>query len=220
MQQNIKRNYHKEMLKNIKDFINIEPKKRLLLHSCCAPCSSYVIEFLSQYFDITVFFYNPNIHPKAEFDKRFHEQLRYVKEAGYKYKVIEGKYDEKKYYEAVKGKEVLGEFSERCFACYEERMMVTAIYAKENDFDYFGTTLSISPLKNVEMINKIGSAIEKQIEVDFLLSDFKKNEGYKRSIELSHEYNIYRQEYCGCAFSKKEREEHHRKLLAQEMENK
>ncbi len=198
----MKKNYHKIMLQEINN--NIKEKKipKLLLHSCCAPCSSYVLEFLAQYFQIEIFFFNPNIYPEEEYKKRLQEQIRLVEEMKLFYKVIETEHESSSFYECVKGYEKMGEGSERCFRCYLLRLERTCKYAKENGFDYFTTTLTISPLKNAEKINEIGMLLGDKYDIKFLNSDFKKNNGYKRSVELSKEYNLYRQNYCGCVFSK------------------
>ena len=181
----------------------------LLLHSCCAPCSSYVLEYLSRYLQITVYYYNPNISEEAEYRKRVEEQQRLIRELPVKYPVsfLEGDYFPEEYDEAVRGMETLGERSVRCYACYKLRLEHTAIVAKEKGFDYFTTTLSISPYKNANWLNEIGEAMSVQYAVPYLYADFKKRNGYKRSIELSAKYHLYRQDFCGCKFSKREREE-------------
>ncbi|MDL2310565.1 epoxyqueuosine reductase QueH [Peptostreptococcaceae bacterium OttesenSCG-928-C18] len=201
-------NYQKN-LEEIIDKTNKENVPKLLLHSCCGPCSSYVLEYLSKYFEITIFYYNPNIYPEKEYIIRLEEQKQVIAKIKSKYqvKLLEGKYDSKTYYESVKGYENLGEGSERCFNCYEFRMLEAARLCKKLNMDYFATTLSISPYKNARKINDIGESIEKEIGVKHLPSDFKKKGGYQRSIELSKEWNLYRQDYCGCIFSKKEMEE-------------
>lgn len=188
-----------EILSQIK-----EPKK-LLLHACCAPCSSYVLEYLSKYFLITILYYNPNITEKAEFDKRFKELQRLVKELKLPNKVelIEGKYEKSKYEELINGLENEKEGGVRCFKCYKLRMEQTAKLAKQLNFDYFTTTLSISPYKNATKINDIGEDLEKDYGIKYLYADFKKKDGYKRSIELSKIYKLYRQDYCGCIYSKR-----------------
>ena len=195
-------NYQKKLDEIINSF-NGE-RKSLLLHSCCAPCSSYVLEYLEKYFDITVMYYNPNIQPFEEFERRLSEQQRLCKEAHPNISVIAPEYDAQEYFSVVKGLEDLGENSERCFACYRFRMKLAAEYAKANNYDFFTTTLSISPYKNADKLNEIGYEIEKEINMPYLPADFKKREGYKRSIQLSKDYNLYRQEYCGCIFSKRE----------------
>jgi hypothetical protein len=177
---------------------------RLFLHSCCAPCSSYTLEYLSNYFDITVYYFNPNISPIEEFDKRFAEQERLIASlpAKHKIKLVRGEYDYNDFYAIAKGYEDVPEGGERCFRCYRMRLEKTAELAKANGFDYFCTTLSISPLKNSQKINEIGIEVAKKYGISWLPSDFKKREGYKRSIELSREYNLYRQNFCGCVYSK------------------
>lgn len=179
---------------------------RLLLHSCCAPCSSYTLEYLSQYFDITVLYYNPNISPRSEFDKRAVEQARLIAElpSQHKVKLVVYDYDYTEFLDIARGYEGCQEGGERCFRCYRMRLEKTAEKAKTEGFDYFCTTLSISPLKDSQIINKIGYETAEKYGVKWLPSDFKKKEGYKRSIELSREYNLYRQNFCGCAYSKKE----------------
>lgn len=181
----------------------------LLLHSCCAPCSSYVLEYLSQYFKITILYYNPNISEEAEYQKRVSEQKRLIKELPTKYEVsfLEGEYDPKEYYDAIQGLEHLGERSERCYACYELRMRYAAQKATRLGFDFFTTTLSISPHKNASWLNEIGEKLAKEYCVEYLYADFKKKNGYKRSIELSAQYHLYRQDFCGCAYSKAEEEQ-------------
>ena len=198
------RNFQKELEKKIDGFVREGKVPRLLLHSCCAPCSSYVIEYLSQYFEITVFYYNPNISMEEEYKKRVAEQQRFIKEFPAKHKVsfIEGDYDTSVFYNTVKGYEKCKEGGERCFLCYELRLRETARRAVAGEFDYFTTTLTISPLKKSVKLNEIGYNLGMEYGVGYLLSDFKKKEGYKRSIELSKEYDLYRQDYCGCIYSR------------------
>ena len=198
------RNFQKELEKKIDGFVREGKVPRLLLHSCCAPCSSYVIEYLSQYFEITVFYYNPNISMEEEYKKRVAEQQRFIKEFPAKHKVsfIEGDYDTFVFYNTVKGYEKCKEGGERCFLCYELRLRETARRAVAGEFDYFTTTLTISPLKKSVKLNEIGYNLGMEYGVGYLLSDFKKKEGYKRSIELSKEYDLYRQNYCGCIYSR------------------
>ncbi len=183
----------------------LDGRKKLLLHACCAPCSSYVIEYLTNYFDITILYYNPNIDTSEEFNHRLTELERFVKEFKPKGKVevLSLGYNSQDYLEVVKGLEQEKEGGKRCLICYKLRLEKAAIYAKEHGFDYFTTTLTISPLKNSQVINQIGALLEEKYHINYLYSDFKKKEGYKRSIVLSHEYNLYRQDYCGCKFSKK-----------------
>lgn len=176
----------------------------LLLHSCCAPCSSYVLEYLSSYFKITILYYNPNIFPKEEYIRRLQEQKELITVIKTKHRIdfIEGKYDSNSFYDIAKGLENEKEGASRCFACYELRLNEAAVIALEGSFDYFTTTLSISPHKNADKLNEIGGKLSQRFGVNYLYSDFKKHDGYKRSIELSKEYNLYRQEYCGCIYSK------------------
>ena len=198
------RNYQKELDKIIEQLTQKGEVPTLLLHSCCAPCSSYVLEYLSEYFEITVFYYNPNIFPESEFKKRIHEQEKLIRELPAKHTIHfqAGNYDSEKFYEMAKGLEMIPEGGERCFKCYELRLRETAKLAKEGDYEYFTTTLSISPLKNAQKLNEIGERLAEEYGVSYLVSDFKKKNGYKRSIELSEEYGLYRQNYCGCVFSK------------------
>ena len=176
----------------------------LLLQACCAPCSSYVLEYLCEFFDITLFFYNPNISPEKEYFFRAAELKRLVKEMPIENKpeIVICDYDNTSFFKMAKGMEDLPEGSQRCFLCYELRLEAAAKYAKEKKFDYFCTTLSISPHKNAEKLNEIGEKMAKKYEKSYLFSDFKKKNGYKRSIELSKKYDLYRQNYCGCVFSK------------------
>ena len=190
-------NYNEEMKKIIS---NLDDHNKLLLHSCCGPCSSSVIERLRDYFDITVIYYNPNIEPKEEYEKRKSEQLRLLNELGIKFMDID--YLNNEYHKKIKGYENEPENGFRCPLCFELRLDKTASKAKENNFDYFGTTLTVSPHKNSKIINEIGLKLEERYGVKFLLSDIKKEDGYKRSIELSKKYDLYRQDYCGCLYSK------------------
>lgn len=196
---------YQNKLEELVSSLNYVPK--LLLHSCCAPCSSRCIEYLSNYFDITVLYYNPNISPQEEYEKRKKEQIRFLKEFPSKNKldILDVEYNYNDFLDIVKGLEQEKEGGIRCFKCYQLRLEKTAILAKENNFDYFGTTLTVSPYKNSSKLNEIGSLLEKKYNVPYLYSDFKKKEGYKRSIELAKKYNLYRQDYCGCIYSKIER---------------
>lgn len=191
-------NYNNEM----KEIINSMDKKnnKLLLHSCCGPCSSSVIERLKDYFDITVLYYNPNIEPKEEYDKRKSEQLKLLNILNIKHMDID--YLNEEYHDKVKGYEQEPENGLRCTLCFELRLEKTAKLALENNFDYFSTTLTVSPHKNSKLINEIGLKLQDKYNIKFLVSDFKKEEGYKRSIELSKKYDLYRQDYCGCLYSK------------------
>lgn len=199
------RNYQRELDKLLAQLTTVP---RLLLHSCCAPCSSYVLEYLRRYFEITVFYYNPNISMEAEYRKRVEEQKRLINaynqlsDSGYPIAVIEGDYEPEVFYAAAKGLEQCPEGGERCFACYELRLGKTAALAKKQAYDYFATTLTISPLKNATKLNEIGERLAETYQISWLPSDFKKKNGYKRSIELSAEYGLYRQNYCGCVYSK------------------
>ena len=190
-------NYNEEMKKIIS---NLDDHNKILLHSCCGPCSSSVIERLRDYFDITVLYYNPNIEPKEEYEKRKSEQLRLLNELGIKFMDID--YLNEEYHKVVKGYENEPENGLRCPICFELRLDKTASLAKENNFDYFGTTLTVSPHKNSKIINEIGLKLQDKYNIKYLLSDFKKEDGYKRSIELSKKYDLYRQDYCGCLYSK------------------
>lgn len=203
-----KKNYQKELEQQLAKLDPKEPVRRLLLHSCCAPCSSYVIEYLSQYFELTVFYYNPNISPEEEYRKRVAEQIRLIESMPTRHPVhfLEGNYHPEQFYEAVKGLEKEPEGGARCFVCYEMRLREAARIAREGNYDYFTTTLSISPLKNAEKLVEIGQKVGEELGVTYLVSDFKKKNGYKRSIELSREYDLYRQNFCGCVFSKLNKE--------------
>ena len=204
----MKTNYQLILDKEIETISKENRRPSLLLHACCAPCSSYVLEYLNTIFDITVFFYNPNISPKSEFDYRLNELNRLIREADYKneIKVISPEYDNSIFFDMAKGMEDIPEGGERCFKCYELRLMESAKTAKELGFDYFSTTLSISPHKNAQKLNEIGKKLSDEYGVKYLFSDFKKKNGYKRSCELSEKYSLYRQDYCGCVFSKLLRE--------------
>lgn len=213
-------NYQKELEKILNglekgtDIEGTEMEKKiptLFLHSCCAPCSSYVLEYLAPYFSITVFYYNPNISADEEYRHRVAEQKRLIEcynreNRGYPIRVLEGDYRPGDFYEAVKGFENCREGGERCFRCYELRLRETALHAQKQGMDYFGTTLTISPLKNAEKLNEIGLRLAEGLETKWLPSDFKKKGGYQRSVELSGIYGLYRQDFCGCGFSKAESE--------------
>ena len=199
-------NYQKELDKIISALEQKGEKKTLLLHSCCAPCSSYVLEYLSRYCYITDFYYNPNIYPPKEYDTRMEEQKRLVSQMPVllPVRVVEADYEPELFFEMIRGMERIPEGGERCFLCYEMRMRKAAAYAADQGFDYFTTTLSISPLKNAGKLNEIGLKLAEETGVPYLVSDFKKKNGYKRSIELSAEYGLYRQNYCGCVYSQRE----------------
>lgn len=208
------RNYQKEMEKIIENIDAAENEAKqeadvpaLLLHSCCAPCSSYVLETLSKHFKITVFYYNPNIYPEEEYWKRVKEQEEFIRKLPAKYPIsfLEGVYEKERFYQAVKGLENIPEGGERCFACFRLRLFQAVEEACKGGFDYVTTTLTISPLKNAGKLNEIGEELCEEKGVRWLPSDFKKKEGYKRSTELSREYGMYRQDYCGCVFSLQER---------------
>ena len=203
------RNFQKELEAIIEQNRKNGIVPSLLLHSCCAPCSSYCLEYLSRYFKITVLYYNPNLFPAGEYERRVSEQKKLVSALPAKYPVtlVEMKGEPEEFYSAVKGLEHIREGGERCFACFKLRLERAARYAKENGFDFFTTTLTISPLKNAQKLNEIGEAAGEKFGVRHLPSDFKKKNGYKRSVELSKVYGLYRQDYCGCVFSKREREE-------------
>lgn len=202
-------NYQKELEKELKKIEEEQSAPSLLLHSCCAPCSSYVLEYLSQYFRITVFYYNPNIFPESEYTKRILEQQKLIRDMRFKNPVsfLAGKYDSDKFYAMASGMEYIKEGGTRCMKCYELRLSETAQKAAVGGFDYFTTTLSISPMKNAQKLNEIGTRTGEKFGVRYLVSDFKKKNGYKRSIELSKEYGLYRQDYCGCEFSMRMRGE-------------
>lgn len=202
-------NYQNELDKTLSDIERAGTTPSLLLHSCCAPCSSYVLEYLSRYFKITVFYYNPNIYPEEEFYKRRSEQERFISQLPAKNPIsfIGTEHMSEEFYKAVKGLEHIREGGERCFACYRLRLEESAMAARDMGADYFTTTLSISPMKNARKLNEIGGELGGKYGVKYLFSDFKKRNGYKRSTELSREYGIYRQNYCGCVFSLRERNE-------------
>lgn len=196
--------------KEFKDYLDKEikslsTKPKLLLHTCCAPCSSYTIKLLKEYFDITIFYSNDNIYPYEEYRHRLDEQIRFA--TLFDIEVLFDEYSNEDYENAIKGKETLGERSYRCYECYKLRLEKTALKAKELSFDFFTTSLSISPYKVSRWINEIGYNLEEKYHVSFLYSDYKKEEGYKESIRLSAQYNLYRQDFCGCVYSKKERDE-------------
>lgn len=201
------RNYQKELDQTIERIQKEGSVPSLLLHACCAPCSSYVLSYLSEYFRITVCFYNPNITSPEEFEKRAREIERLISEMPVKYPVTLriGTYDPQEFFEAVKDLENEPEGGRRCEVCFRMRLNYAGKQAAEEGFDYFTTTLSISPLKNAPLLNTIGEQIAAEIGVPYLTSDFKKKGGYQRSIELSREYDLYRQDYCGCAFSLRDR---------------
>lgn len=196
-------NYQREMEDIIKSF---KTKPKLLLHSCCAPCSSYVLEYLSNHFDITVLFYNPNMIDEEEFEKRYNEQIKINAVIDADIKLVKVDYDSSVFYEKIKGFEHIPEGGQRCNKCFELRLEYAARYGQDHHFDFFTTTLTISPMKNASLLNTIGQTIGEKYDIQFLPSDFKKKNGYKRSVELSTENDLYRQDYCGCIYSKLERE--------------
>ena len=202
-----KRNYQKELDKLVMGLEKSGEVPTLFLHSCCAPCSSYCLEYLSKYFQITVFYYNPNIFPSEEYEDRVNEQERLIRELNeggvpHPIRLVKGTYRPEEFYEAVKGLEKEPEGGARCTECFKLRLYESARLAKEGGFDYFTTTLTISPLKDAERLNQIGEEAGESLGVRFLNSDFKKKNGYKRSIEMSKEHDLYRQDYCGCVYSK------------------
>lgn len=194
-------NYHNEMLEIIN---NLDYRPKLLLHSCCGPCSTTVLSFLESFFDIIVYYYNPNIEPVEEYEKRKNEQIRFIKEFNKpSITFLEGLYKNDKFRECSQGLESELEGGARCVSCFKLRLEETALKAKELNCDYFGTTLTVSPHKNSKIINEIGKHLEEKYKIKFLYSDFKKKDGYKKSIILSKEYNLYRQDYCGCLFGRR-----------------
>ncbi len=197
-----KRNYQQELDEIIEKLQKDGSRPSLLLHACCAPCSSYCVEYLSQYFDITLYYYNPNIESQEEFDKRFKEFEKI--EERFNVKVVEETYNAKEFYDSVKGYEDCKEGGDRCTICYRLRLQKSLEYAEKHHFDYFASTLSISPYKNAEKLNTIGEEISKGSSVLYLINDFKKKGGYLRSTVLSKEMDLYRQAYCGCVFSKRD----------------
>lgn len=198
-------NYYMLMEKQIEEYSTLKEKKKLLLHCCCAPCSSHCLEVLHQYFEITAYFYNPNITDYDEYIKRYHELSRFVKNV-YTDKTVATfleEHDSKSFLDMAEGMEHLPERGARCYECYKLRLDKSARYAKENGFDVFTTTLSISPHKNAAWLNEIGEELSDKYGITYLYSDFKKKNGYKRSIELSEQYGLYRQNFCGCEFSRR-----------------
>lgn len=197
-------NYNKLMEEQLE---NIKTGSTLLLHACCAPCSSAVLERLSSFFKITIIYYNPNITEEKEYLKRLEELKNFIKKIKTKYpiNIIDTRYDPQEFYTIAKGLEKEKERGKRCYECYKLRLEETAKVAKENNYDFFATTLTLSPYKKTDWINEIGNNLSSKYQTNYLYSDFKKKNGYKRSIELSKEYNLYRQDYCGCIYSKVER---------------
>lgn len=205
----MKQNYQLKMEARIKELSKQEKKPSLLLHACCAPCSSYVLEYLSRHFSITLFFYNPNIFPEEEYRFREQELRRLVRDMGLDSRVVvwSADYHPEEFIAIVQGLESVPEGQSRCAACYRLRLRAAAEKAKQENFDYYTTTLSISPYKNAEWLNTIGIEEGERVNVCWLPSDFKKKNGYKRSCELSEQYGLYRQDYCGCIYSKQAREQ-------------
>lgn len=200
----MKENYYKLCLEELKSF---DKPKTILLHSCCAPCSSHVVLFLTNYFNITILYYNPNISPESEYLKRKAEQIRLIKSLNTKNKLdyIDCDYDNDIYESKISGLENCPEGGNRCHICFHLRLSKTAKMAQELNYDYFCSTLTVSPHKNSQIINEIALEVSKEYNIKWLPSDFKKDEGYKKSIELSKKYNLYRQDYCGCIYSKREK---------------
>lgn len=196
-------NYQTELNRILQNLAERGETPKLLMHSCCAPCSSYCLSYLAEFFHITIYYYNPNISPASEYQKRVKEQQRLIRELPVKYPVSfqEGRYDPERFFAMAEGLEQVPEGGERCFRCYEMRQREAAIAAKEGGFDYFTTTLSVSPHKNAQKLNEIGLRLQEEYGVRYLVSDFKKRNGYLQSIALSQEYDLYRQNYCGCVYS-------------------
>lgn len=197
----IKMNYQNKLYELVK---TLDYRPRLLLHSCCGPCSTTCLDFLKDYFDVTVFYYNPNIEPIEEYLKRKEEQIRYINELKSDYKItfLDCDYENEIFTKKIKGLEEEKEGGARCAVCFRLRLEKTASKAKELTFDYFGTTLTVSPHKNSQVINCIGASLEEKYQIKYLYSDFKKQDGYKKSIEISKKYNLYRQDYCGCRYGR------------------
>lgn len=208
-------NYNKVMEEEIETILKSGEVPRILLHSCCAPCSTHVIDTLSPYFDITVLYYNPNIEPYEEYEKRKQEEVRFISEyqAKNKLDILDVQHENELFREMARGLEDVPEGGARCIKCYYLRMEKTAKLAREHGYDYFATTLTVSPLKNSQKLNDIGRILSEQYGIQYLYSDFKKKEGYKHSIEMAREYDLYRQDYCGCVFSKEQREKEKREKL-------
>ena len=206
------RNFYQRFKEQVSEADKESSKPSLLLHACCAPCSSHVLSILAEHFEITVYFYNPNIDDREEYDKRFAELKRFISEAAFAagVKAVDGGYGPESFFMMARGREDVPEGGPRCYDCYTIRLENSAKYARDNGFDYFTTTLSISPYKRSDWINEIGMRLEREMAEEgespvFLFSDFKKEDGYRHSIELSKEYSLYRQDYCGCIYSKEER---------------
>jgi len=209
-------NYQLLLDRKTEDIKKLDKKPTLLLHCCCAPCSSYVLEYLSEFFEITAYFYNPNIFPKEEYEYRKAELIRLIEKLpeAKSTKILSEEYDEAPFLELAKGKEDLPEGRARCYLCYKLRLFECAKKAREKGYNFFCTTLSISPHKNAEWLNELGKEASEKYGVEYLFSDFKKRNGYKRSIELSKKYSLYRQAFCGCKFSKLQYEKRENKVKA------
>lgn len=201
-------NYNLEMEKIISQNQKENKIPRLLLHSCCAPCSSTCLERLTEYFDITILYYNPNIEPKEEYELRKQEEISFISRFPHKNKIeiVDCDYDNKLFHSTIRGYERMGEGSERCYKCYHLRLAETAKVAKELEYDFFATTLTLSPYKNVKWLNEIGFILQEELGIKYLPSEFRSNKGYERSVELANEYDLYQQDFCGCIYSKLERE--------------
>ena len=207
----MKTNYDLMMQNRIRDLekdrLQGAPVPRLLLHSCCGPCSSAVLERLTPHFQVTVYFFNPCIHPAAEYEKRLSEQRRLIADARLPVDILEAPYEPQTYFEQVKGLEDAPEGGERCIVCFRQRLTATANAAKAHGYDFFTTTLSVSPHKNAENLNRIGAEVSEETGVSFLCADFKKRSGYLRSLQLSAEFDLYRQDWCGCVYSMRRAED-------------
>ena len=216
----VKPNFEREMEQLIQGHRDRGQVPSLLLHSCCGPCSSSVLERLTEDFRVTVFYFNPNIAPEEEYRRRVEEQKRLLRELPCPHPVSfqEGRYCPEEFYAMAQGLETVPEGGERCYRCYRQRLAEAAQAAAHGKFDYFTTTLSVSPMKNAAWINEIGQELAARWGVAWLPSDFKKKDGYRRSIELSRTYDLYRQDYCGCVYSKRERREKEAKKALQNAE--
>lgn len=205
-----KRNYQKEMEEVLKE-LQVDQKGRpsLVLHSCCGPCSSYVMKVLTDFFDLSLFYYNPNIHPQAEYEKRLQTQRELCEKMPFTGKLtfLSSPYDPERFFAQTKGLEEEKEGGSRCEVCFRLRLEETAKEAKRQGADFFTTTLSVSPHKNAPLLNAIGEELAKKYQVNYLVADFKKKEGYKQSVQLAKTYDLYRQDYCGCIYSLRQREE-------------
>jgi len=214
-------NDHQKMEQILAFVDRMDRVPHLLLHSCCAPCSSHVISVLSEHFDITVLYYNPNIEPYEEYLKRKEEEIRFIGlyPAEHKLDIMDCEYDNDRFHELVKGMEYLPEGGERCFVCYEQRLEKSAATAAKEGYDFFATTLSVSPYKNSAKLNEIGNALSAKYDIAYLIADFKKKNGYKHSIEMSVKYDLYRQDYCGCVYSKRDSNCHKCRQMSEAMQS-